>query len=254
MIFSNLITSFLQLIFKPKVWVPLLAMLIISLAMTQFMSVVLEGPMSDIILYPDTFPSENIMSVFLTQYPVEILVAIAAAFLMTVLGVIAFNSITRIVQGSGLISSINESMIESRKAFGIAIVFWGAFLFALFCLTIIGVITGISDIIGLILFILFAIIIFVVIVKTIFVLPALNDNEIKPAFIKSWKFTQKRFWKATLYIFLAGLVSLIIGSVIYSAGLFFAGSIIELIILAIGETFTSLYFIVAITNYFYSKQ
>ena len=254
MIISNLITSFLQLIFKPKVWIPLLAMLIISVAVTQAMGVVLERPLIDTMLYPDTFPSETIMSVFLTQYPLEILTAIVMAFLMTVLGVIAFNSTSRIAQGAKLIPAINDSMKEARKAVGLSIVFWGAFLFALLILTLIGVVTGISDIVGLILFALFVLIVFVIIVKTIFVLPALNENEIKEAFSKSWKFTQKRFWKTTLYLILVSLISLILGGAIYSGGLLLAGSIFELIILAIGETFTSVYFIVAITNYFYSKQ
>ena len=254
MIVSNLITSFLQLIFKPKIWIPLLAMLIISLAVTQAMSIVLEQPMLDIILYPDMFPSENIMSIFLTQYPIQILSSIIMAFFMTVLGIVAFSSTARISQGAKLIPAINDSMKEIRKAIGIAIIFWGALLFTLFILTIIGVITGISELIGLILLLIFAIIILLILVKTVFVLAALNKNEIKEAFDKSWKFTQKRFWKTTLYLILVGLISLIFGGIIYSAGLLLAGNVLELIILAIGETFTSVYFIAAITNYFYSKQ
>ncbi len=254
MIVSNLVTSFLQLIFKPKIWIPLLAMLIISLAVTQAMSIVLEQPMLDIIIYPDMFPSENMLSIFLTQYPIQILVSIVMAFFMTVLGIVAFSITAKISQGAKLIPAINNSMKEIRKAIGIAIVFWGALLFTLFILTIIGVIMGISELVGLILLLIFAIIILLVIIKTIFVIPALNENEIKEAFNKSWKFTQKRFWKTTLYLILVGLISLIIGVIIYSASSLLTGNILELIILTIGETFTSVYFITAITNYFYSKQ
>ncbi len=254
MIVSNLVTSFLQLIFKLKVWIPLLGMMLISLAVTQAMSLILQAPLIDITLYPDLFPSETIMSVFLTQYPVEILSAILMAFLMTALGVIAFISTAKIAQGTKLIPAINESMMEIRKAIGVTIVFWGAFLFALLILTIIGVITGISDLIGLILFILFMIILFVIIVKTVFVIPALSENEVKEAFAKSWKFTEKRFWKATLYLILVAIVSLLAGNLIAYISSLIAGNVLELIILAIGEIFTSLYFIVAITNYFYSKQ
>ena len=254
MIVSNLITSFLQLIFKPKIWIPLLAMLIISLAVTQAMSIILQQPMLDIILYPDAFPSETIMSVFLTQYPLEILLSVVMAFCMTVLGMVAFSSTCRISQGTGLILAVNESMKEIRKAIGISIIFWGAFLFALLILTIIGVLTGINDIFGLVLLLLFMLVIALIIIKTIFVIPALNENEIKEAFSKSWKFTQKRFWKATLYLILVALISLIVGGAIYSLGLLLAGNILELLVLAIGETFASVYFIAAITNYFYSKQ
>jgi hypothetical protein len=254
MIVSNLVTSFLQLIFKPKIWVPLLAMLVISLAVTQAMSIILEQPMLDIILYPDMFPSENIMSVFLTQYPIQILSSLVMAFLMTVLGIVALSSTARMSQGEGLISAINNSMKEIQKAIGIAIIFWATLLFALLILTIIGAIAGISEIIGLILLFIYMIIILLILIKTVFVFPALNENEIKEAFKKSWIFTQKKFWKATLYLVLVGLISIIVGGIIYSAGLLFAGNILELVILAIGETFTSVYFIVSITNYFYSKQ
>jgi len=254
MIISNLITSFLQLIFKPKVWIPLLAMLLISLAVTQAMSIILEAPMMDIILYPNTFPIENIASVFLTQYPIEILSSIVIAFLMTTLGIVAFNSTSRIAQGTKLIPAINESMKEIRKAIGMAIILWSAFLFALFVLTIITVIMGINELIGLILLLFFIIIILVVIIKTVFALPALNENEVKEAFSKSWKFTQKRFWKATLYLILTALIIIIVGSLIDYVVSLLTGNILELVIIAIGEIFTSLYFVVAITNYFYSKK
>lgn len=254
MIFSNLITSFLQLIFKPKVWIPLIGMLIISTAMTLMMSVVLERPMIDIILYPETFPSESILGVFLTQYPFEILFSVILAFVMTTLGVVAFISTSKISQGEKLVKAINSSVMEIRKAFGIALVTWGAILFALFGFTIVGVITGINDFVGFILFIILLVIIFVVLVKTIFVIPALNKNEVKEAFKESWKFTQKRFWKALLFVLLSLIISILLGVIIYSAGLIVAGTIFELIVLTISETSTSLYFIVAITNYFYSKQ
>jgi membrane-anchored glycerophosphoryl diester phosphodiesterase (GDPDase) len=88
----------------------------------------------------------------------------------------------------------------------------------------------------------------------IFAIPALVESEVKEAFGESWKFTQKRFWKTTAYLILTGLIIIIFGSLINFAGTLIAGTFIELIVLAIGEIFTSLYFIVAITNYFYSKQ
>lgn len=229
-------------------------MLIISTAITLLMSSILERPMIDIILYPDLFPSEAIMGVFLTEYPFEILLSIVMAFAMTTLGVVALSSTARIAQGEKLVKSINKSMKEIRKALGVAIVFWGALIFALFTLTMIGVVTGINDLIGFILFIIFLIIIFVILVKTVFVIPALSNKELKEAFKESWKFTQKRFWKALLFVLLSLLISAILGTIIYSIGLALSGTIVELVILAIGETITSLYFIVAITNYFYSKQ
>lgn len=254
MIFSNLITSFIQVIFKPKLWIPLLCTLVISTAITLATSTVLEGLMTDIILYPETFPSNAMLSVFLTQYPLEILFSILLMLLMVTLGTVAFISTAKIAKGEKLIKAINSSVIEIRKAFGTTIVLLGAILFALFVLAIISIFEGVNAFIALILLTIFLIIAFVVFVKLIFVLPALSENEVKEAFIESWKFTQKRFWKAILFVILSLIIAIGFGAIIYAISTLVTGSVIELVLVALSETFTSLYFIVAITNYFYSKQ
>jgi len=254
MILSNLFASLLQLIFKPKIWFPLIGMLIISTATTAAMSILLQGLILDVTIYSNILELQPVFSVFLTQYFLEIIFAIILAFLMTVLGVISFMSTSRIAQGEKLVKAINKSMNEYQKAFGIALIFWGTFIFVIFLGMILSIIAGFNELIAIALLTILLIVFTVVFVKVVFALPALNKNELKEAIKSSWKFTNNKFWNSIIYLLLIGVILVILGSIFYQIELLLEGNVIELIVLALFETFPSLFFISAITNYFYSKQ
>lgn len=254
MILSNLFASLMQLIFKPKIWIPLLGTLIISTAVTLGMSFLLQGLILDITLYSNITDAQPIFSVIITQYLFEIIIAIVLAFFMTVIGVISFMSTSRISQGEKLVKAINTSVNEYRKAVGIAIIFWGTFIFAFFLGIIISIISGIQELVAMVLMLFLIIIAIVVLIKTIFTIPALNKNEVREAFKLSWKFTQKKFWNTFFYLILLILIILVAGSIFYQIELIIMGTIIDLPLLALFETFPSLLTIISITNYFYSKQ
>ncbi|MGI6589608.1 MAG: glycerophosphoryl diester phosphodiesterase membrane domain-containing protein [Candidatus Iainarchaeum sp.] len=254
MIFSNLFASLMQLVFKPKIWIPLLGMLIISTATTLAMSFVLQGLILDVTIYSSVLEAQPVFSVLLTQYFFEILLVLVLTFFMSVLGVISFMSTSRIAQGESLVKAINKSMNEYQKALGIALVFWGVFILMIFLGTILSLVARVNEIIAIALVGILFVVLVVVLVKTVFTLPALNKNELRNAIKSSWTFTNNKFWKSTGYLLLVGIILIIFGSIFYQIELIIQGHVIELIVLALFETFPSLFFISAITNYFYSKQ
>ena len=70
----------MQLVFKPKIWIPLLGMLIISTATTLAMSFVLQGLILDVTIYSSVLEAQPVFSVLLTQYFFEILLVLVLTF------------------------------------------------------------------------------------------------------------------------------------------------------------------------------
>jgi hypothetical protein len=252
MIFSNLFASLIQIIFKPKIVVPAIAVLLVSVALTAVNGWALERPFVDLVLYYDTIPQDNLIGLLLINYPMEIASILIIGFIMMVATIIGVLSIARMARKAGLVDAINDSVSEWKKSFAAAIVFYAYLIILLGLMSLASWLSEINALLSVIAVIVIAIIAFVSLVKVIFIVPALIDKEIKKAVQESWRFTNKGFWRGLVFTLLAAGIAWVLWMILFQIGIF-AGEAFEIPMNALGESVALAYFIAAITNYFYSK-
>jgi hypothetical protein len=252
MIFSNLFASLMQVIFKPKLVLPAIAVLLVSVALTAISGWALERPFADLVLYYDTIPQDNLLGLLIFNYPLEISSILVVGFVMVIATMIGMLSIARMAKKAGLVNAVNDSILEWRKCFSAAIVLYAYLIILLVFASFASWLSEINSVLSIIATIIIAVIAFVSIVKIIFIIPALIDKEIKKAIQESWKFTDKRFWRALIFTLIAAAIAWILWMILFQIGIF-AGEAFELPLNALGESVALAYFTAAITNYFYSK-
>jgi uncharacterized membrane protein len=230
----------------------MIVLTLISGGVNYLASWVLQNPTIDFILYPEAFES-NLLGIMLTSYPFELATLIAIGALMTLVGFMALISVARIAKGIGFVDSVNDSIKEFGKSFGLTIIAITGFLIFGVAFSAALALSELNDLLSQILFIIFAIVFFVTFIKFIFVIPAIIDKDTKKAVVDSWKFTDKRFWKTIALVAIAfalgyiGMQILLIIGAILPVDAYLAVSII-------GEAFLSTFFIAAITNYYYQSK
>lgn len=252
MVLKDIFVSFVEVVTKPWILIPMIIVMIISTALSSLSTWVLEKPYLNFILYFDTLPTDNLLGTLLFNYPLEIIGLAVIGIIMSTIGVIGIMSIVRMVQKVGFIDSINESTKEWVKALAISIIFWIAFVIIAAVFTVVSLASDINAILGGIVITVFFIILFVILVKVVFTFPALMEKDAKKAIQESWKFTNKRFWGTLALVLISAIISFIVATVVSYIGITLGGYF-EIPLDIIGETFASTYFIVVITNYFYSK-
>ena len=253
MMFSNLFTTLLQVITKPYFLLPAIIVLLFSAGTSMITTSAIERPMIDFILYPDMIPSDNVFGIMLANYSPEIITVILSALLLSIVSIIAFMSVSRLSNGEKFVDAINESVADFMKAISLTIILIFAFLVAILLISAVLALSVLNSLISLILFAIALAIIFVVIVKVIFIIPALIENDAKKAIEETWKYTNKRFWRTIVLTLLSGAIGIAGTLIIIQIGIVL-GSAFELPFSILGESFGSTYFIASITNYFYSKQ
>jgi hypothetical protein len=253
MILSNIVSTILQVISRPQILLPVIGFLIACEALLLVTGIMIDRPVIDLYLYADSIPNDNLIGYFLFTYPVEVIFALILSALMLVLSTVSMFSVARMAKNESLIEAINDSMLEAQKAIGLAVLIGCALVIGGFALSLISSLAQINSEIGTLFALILLVLVFVVIVKTIFVIPALVENDLKKAFKKSWQFTDKRFWKTIVYVVIAFAISASVGSLLGYAG-FLLGEIPEVILTILGQAFNIAFFTAAITNYFYSKQ
>jgi len=252
MVLKDIFVSFVEVISKPWILIPMILVMIISAALSIVSTWLLEKPFLDFILYFDTIPGDNLLGTLLFNYPLELAGLAIIGIIMSTIGVIGIMSIVRMVQKEGLVDAINESAKEWVKALAISIIFWIAFLIISAIYMVATLATNINAIFGGIVILIFFVILFVILVKVVFTFPAMMEKDAKKSIQESWKFTNKRFWGTIALVLIAAIISFIVATLLSMAGLTLGGYF-EIPLDIIGEAFGSTYFIAVITNYFYSK-
>jgi len=253
MIISNIITTFIQVIFRPQIILPILAFLIAGEALLTVTGVMIDKTVMDFYLYEGTLPSENLVGYFLFTYPLEFISMIVLATIMMIISTMAMICVTKMAKGESLIDSINESVLEVKKSTGIAVLFWSGLVIAAFAWSLISSVASLNSALGTFLGLIFLLLLGFILIKLVFVFPALAENDLKKAFKKSWEFTENKFWKALLFIIIALFISASIANLLAYAG-FLMGELPEMVFTIIAQAFNVCFFTAAITNYFYSKK
>jgi len=252
MVLKDIFVSFVEVVTKPWILIPMILVMIISTALSVASTWLLERPFLDFILYFESIPSGDLLGTLLFNYPLELIGMAIIGLIMSTIGVIGAMSIVRMVQKEGLVDAINESAKEWIKAFAISIIFWVAFLIIAAIFSVVTLAADLNVNLGTIISIVFFVILFVILVKVIFTFPAMVEKDAKKAIEESWKFTKKRFWATVVLVLISGVISFVVAALLSMAGVTLGGYF-EIPLDIIGESFGSTYFIAVITNYFYSK-
>ena len=250
-----------SVIFKPTILLPMLVLGVFVLLSELLSNWVLERPIAEIFLYPNSFSATNLLQVMLMRYPLELTTMLISGVIMIFVSVVVFISITKFASGKSVIEAINESVIEAKKSIGLTIfVIVAGFLaiIALFAITwifeqlllIFGA-TVIGDFVGLILYPLVALILVILfLTKLSFILPALVANDVRHAVAKSWEFTNTNFWKSFVFIIINLIIVYIILQIFSFIGL--AIGEFDFISSIIGTAIAVTFFILAISYYYFN--
>ncbi len=252
MVLKDIFVSFIEVITKPWILIPMILVMVISAALSTISTWLLERPFLDFILYFDTIPGDNLLGTLLFNYPLELVGLAIIGIIMSTIGVIGIMSIVRMVQKEGFVDAINESTKEWVKGLAISIIFWIACLIVAAVYVVATLALDINSILGGIIIAIFFIILFIILIKVVFTFPAMMEKDAKKSIQESWKFTNKRFWGTLALVIISALISFVIAAIISMIGLTLGGYF-EIPLDIIAESFASTYFIAVITNYFYSK-
>ena len=256
-IMTNII-SLAEIVFKPYYLLPIIGVIIISTVLMALFGGILERPVTDLVLYFDEIPQDNLLGILLFSYPIEILEMLILSLFMSIVSLIGMISVSRMAKGEGLVNSVNQSISEWRKALGVVVIVW---VVAIIFFAVASLITSVEAINGLIMIILYLalfVIASALLIKAIFVLPALTEEkETKKAIALGFDFTNRvgiiKFLSIIVFLGLAIAIALIGWILIYQVGIIL-GVAFEFPAMVIGEAFGTAFFVTAITNYFYSKE
>lgn len=261
MIVNSLKKSLFQLVFSPWVLLPFIAVTIFTFLLTNFVSDIIQKPLVDMILYYEAIAESNLLFIFVTQYPLEILTIILVGFVGLVVSSMALLTLARIAKGEGFVNSVNESVMDFGKAASLGVFFMAAlvvlvavlFLFSIVIDLIVQLIPSTAIILGALIFPAIILIVGgILLVRFSFIIPALIDQKLKKALQKSWSFSSNKFWNALILIIILLLISFIIGLIADNIAIIFGGEF-DTIILTAGNIISTTFFGLTIANYYYSE-
>ncbi len=259
MVFVSLEKTVKTMIFKPVIFLPMIVVALVVYLLSNLTTWVLERPITDFVLYSEAFAGTDILSVFLTNYPLETIAMLLCGIFVLLLSIIALLSMARVANGKKFVQAINESVLEWKKSLGLTI-FVLVVSFLLFILwyvvaTIFGIVSDFVAVVAVtdfLLLILLPIIIFVVglilLVRLAFVLPAFVDNNVKKAFQKSWDFSQKKFISNLVLIIVVLIITYILWNWISYIGVLVD---IEIIFDLLGDVIATTFFGLAVSYYYF---
>ncbi len=252
----NLITL-AEVLFKPYYLLPVIGVIIISAVLMALAGGILERPVTDLVLYFDQIPQDNILGMILFNYPIEFFSMIIISLFMSIVSLIGMVSVSRMAKGDKFIDSINQTLLDWKQIIGVIVIVW--VIAALFFIAgnLINMLGAINEIIMLLLFIALSIIAVSVLIKAIFIIPALTEEkETKKAIALGFDFTNRigvvRFLSLLVFLLIAIFVASFGWALIYQLGIILGG-IFEIPSMIIGEAFGTAFFVSAVTNYFYKK-
>ncbi len=245
------------IIFSPQTLIPLLVVVLVSFVSVQLTSWVLERPLTDIFLYYETMGQNNLLYLFLTQYPFEIATMIITGIIILFVTVVALMSLAHFASGKKFIKAVNDAVMEWKKSLAltiVAIIIGFLLLVAFFVINFIfdllyslGI-EALNSFLALILMPLIIVIIGIILtIKFAFVLPAMIKEKPKKALQKSWDFTNNKFWLSFVFVLVLGIIVFLLWSVIPYIG-FLLG--IDIIFDLIGEILAVTFFGLAISYYY----
>ena len=259
MFFTALGKAAKTIIINPLILLPAIIVGILSLAVGNFVEYILSRPITDFLLYSDTFTNENIIYTILTNYPVEIVELLVAGFVMLTISFIAMYAISKRASGKGVGESINDAVMNWKRCvtesvfFYLLIIVVFAVLFAIsWVFSTIGFAAGgaVNDFLNIILVpVIFIIILALVAVKVAFILPAITESKLKTALQKSSAFSNGRFIPAILFIIVAAIIYWLISSAFYYAALWFVD--FDFVFFIIGDAIALTYLVLAISYYYF---
>jgi hypothetical protein len=253
----NLITL-AEILFKPYYLLPVIGVIIISAVLMALAGGILERPVTDLVLYFDQIPQDNLLGMILFNYPIEFFSMLVLSFFMSVVSLMGMVSVSRMAKEEGIMDSINQTIKEWRKIVGVIAIVWVIAVLFFIAGTIITMLGAVNEIIMALLFVALGIIAGATLIKAVFIIPALaEETETKKAIALGFEFTNRigivRFISLLIFLVLAILVASIGWTLIYQVGIILGG-IFEIPSMIIGEAFGTAFFVAAITNYFYKKE
>lgn len=259
MIFKALNDTLGKIIFNPLTLLPLTALTIFGIFISDIIFSINDRLISDLILNYEIFEESNFLFILITQYPIEIILSLIIALIGFTLVLIAVFSIIRSTKES-VIDAIDESIKDWKKA--IALAFYVGLVFFLWTIGMFLTInilqfieSTITPLKGILMLFVFPIILYgslaLILTKTIFVIVTILEMNLKKAIQESWSFTNKKFWNVFFFIIVLMIITAIIG---------FIGTIVtqiigaefEIIINYALEIISSTFFILAIAYYYYA--
>jgi hypothetical protein len=262
MIFKALEKSAKEIIFKPYILLPMLIVAIVSFLSNQLNGILFQRILSDIVLHGDVMSELDPIILLLTNYPTELVIMIISGIVVLFVTIIAMVSIAKFANGKSIVESINDSVLSWKENLGLTIfilamvvllfgIWGGAILLANGIDFILGGILSeviyfvIVPIVSVALVIIFA-------VKLSFVIPSFAEgSKIREAIEESWEFTYKKFWSTFAFIVILLIIVFLVAWIFDILAVNILE--LELPIVILGEMIYSTFFVVGISNYFYSK-
>jgi len=262
MILGGFIESAKTIALKPQVLLPMLIVTIFGYLLNEATIGLLQGYITDLVLYGEVVSQINPVIYILGNYPIELLLLIISGIIMLFITAIAFVSISKITNNTGFIKAINSSVMEWKRTLGLTIfgiitifLFFIAFFGILYVFDFIDTLTGgiFSSLIYFILVIAIIVILGAIFtVKLAFTIPAFAQGEkVRDAIQSSWEMTNESFWNALIFVFILTIITVLI----FLAFLFLSINILEaeMILVSIGSILSMTVFGVGISQYYYQR-
>jgi hypothetical protein len=261
MFLASLEKTLKSIIFNPLVVLPMLLASIFSYLSMEFTGFVLERPITDMVLYYDSFTSSDLLGIILHRYMPEILIMVFSGLLVLFVTIVCALAVTNFALGIKIGESINKAVLDLKKSlsltFFIAITGFLTLVLFLILNNIFIFIhdllpQGIDLIFNIVIFPLFLLILLIILITKLgFVFPALLDNNIREAIKKSWEFTNNNFWISFILIIITFIIAILIVSISD-----YIGVLIELswLFWILGEAIALTFIVLSISFYYFNNQ
>jgi len=262
MILGALEESAKTIVLKPYVLIPMLIVTIFGYLINEVTISLLEGYLTDIILYGESLAQIDPIFYILGTYPIEVLLLIISGIIMLFVTTVAFVSIAKISNKKSFVESINSSVMEWKRNLGMVI--FGVIVFFLFFVIFFGILyvldwidTITGGIIGPLIYLVLLWIIFIVLaiiftVKLSFTLPAFAQGEkVRDAIQRSWEMTNTAFWNALAFVIILTVIAFLIYQIFYILTLSFLE--LEIVLISLGEIISMTFFALGISHYYYQR-
>jgi hypothetical protein len=256
---SAFVEAFKKIISKPS----LLFFVLISILFGKILGQLTVNawiPISDI--FTMWHSSESPFIALILSNPVEIIIILTATIISFTVSIIILEFLSRIVYGEKIVESINLSVLDWKKAFGVSFTMCTISLILWFLLIFFVQLGTINEFVSLSLVIILMVFTTILFVKLIFVFPAMiEEKNAKLALQKSWNFlnTPISFGKAILFFIILGIIILIFDLIILNilTILLQLGInnelLIDYTIPLIQDMFVTSFIGLAIAGYYYNK-
>jgi hypothetical protein len=258
---NSYLKTFKQLL-NPLIYTPMVFVMIVLLIVQTITNDFLENLFIEFLINEDILVSSP-LAILLNNIP-AILIILASFFVILYATILGALVLVRVAKEKDLITSINDTVLDFFKGLGVSFYFMiSLVIFIVFGFLIISGLEIIYNLIQdalinyIISFFILPPILFliatVILIKTIFVLPALIDNNLRESISKAFLFTNGRLIKTTIFLISLLVIYLIIQNIMYELIKFLPAPQLNFYILIFSEIFLNTMFFLAISNYYFNE-